>query len=352
VAEKKKELLGLTLEELQEVTSHLNLPRFAAREIALWIYRRNAGSFDEMTNISKSGRELLKQYFTIGLTPFIRENISEDGTKKYVFPAGENRFIETAYIPDKKRHTLCVSSQIGCKYGCSFCMTGKQGFQGQLDVSGILNQILSIPEREQITNLVFMGMGEPFDNTDVVMKALKIITADYGMAISSKKVTVSTVGLIPGMKRFLEESRCNLAISLHSPFDDEREKLMPVQKKYPLTEIIRTLKDHPMDKYRRLSFEYILLKGLNDTQHHVNQLARLLNGLRFRINLIRFHNIPDSPYKSPGENAVHNFRDRLDAKKITATVRASRGEDILAACGLLSTKELNEQKNDGALNKL
>ncbi|MBA7528540.1 putative dual-specificity RNA methyltransferase RlmN [subsurface metagenome] len=340
----KKVLLGMTLEEIANETSHLDLPGFAAREIALWIYRRGAMSFEEMTNISKRGRKSLSENFFIGLTPFSKVSVSTDGTKKYLFPAGYNKYIETAYIPEKKRHTLCVSSQVGCKLGCSFCMTAKQGFQGNLSTNEMLNQIISIPEKEKITNLVFMGMGEPFDNTSSVLRALTLLTADYGLALSPRRITVSTVGIIPGMKRYIGESKCQLAVSMHSPFDSERAELIPVEKIYPIKEIIEVLKSYTLDKQRRISFEYILFKGVNDTQKHINQIVRLINGLKCRVNLMRFHAIPGSSLEGTDDEAVQKFRDKLNSKGITATIRVSRGEDIMAACGLLSTKELLENK--------
>jgi 23S rRNA (adenine2503-C2)-methyltransferase len=341
---KKPGLLGMTLEEISKVIDDFNLPKYTAKEIAQWIYHRGATSFDEMTNISKSSRNLFKEKFIIG--GFSPENVavSSDGTKKYLFPAQITRYIETAYIPEKKRHTLCVSSQVGCKLGCLFCMTARQGFQGNLTSGEIINQIVSLPEREKITNIVFMGMGEPFDNTDELLKALEIITADYGLAINPKKITVSTVGLIPGMKRFIEESRCQLAISLHSPFDDERSTLMPIETIYPIRKVIEEIKRYSFEKQRRLSFEYILFSGLNDSAKHVNELARLLNGLRCRINLMKYHHLPGTPLKGTNDKTLKEFRDKLNRKGITATIRASRGEDILAACGLLSTKTLLEKK--------
>lgn len=339
----KPGLLGMTLEEISKVIDEFRLPRYIAREIALWMYRRGATSFDQMTNISKSTRNLFKDKFALGR--FMPENVSvsSDGTKKYLFPTKNKRYIETAYIPERKRHTLCVSSQVGCKFGCQFCMTARQGFQGNLTSGEIINQIVSLPEREKITNIVFMGMGEPFDNTKVVLKALKILTADYGFAISPRKITVSTIGLIPGMKKFIEESNCQLAISLHSPFDDERATLMPVEKIYPLRNVIKEIKEYSFQKQRRLSFEYILFSGFNDSAKHVNELARLLNGLRCRVNLMKYHTLPDTLLKGTNDKALNEFRDRLDRKGITATIRASRGEDILAACGLLSTKSMLEQ---------
>ncbi|MBN1598054.1 MAG: 23S rRNA (adenine(2503)-C(2))-methyltransferase RlmN [Bacteroidales bacterium] len=340
----KQVLLGMTIGEIQESTKAYGFKNYIPREIALWIYRRGAKSFDEMTNISKKNREILNENFELGLSPPVKETLSSDGSKKYLFSVPYEKYIEAAYIPEGKRHTLCISSQIGCKLGCLFCMTGKQGFQGQLSSNEILNQVISLPEREKITNLVYMGMGEPFDNTDQVLKTLDILTADYGLAVSPRKITVSTVGLIPGMKKFIGESRCQLAVSLHSPFDNERSMLMPAQKAYSIQNIIKLLKEHDFEKRRRISFEYILFKGLNDSDRHVKELTRLLNGLRCRINLIRFHMIPGTPLKGTSEKEVQDFRDKLDSKGITATVRKSRGEDIMAACGLLSTSELLKNK--------
>jgi len=266
--------------------------------------------------------------------------VSSDGTKKYLFPAGEGKFIETAYIPEKNRHTICLSTQVGCRMGCLFCMTGKQGFQGNLTASEILNQFRSIPEWALLTNIVYMGMGEPLDNPDEVMKSLEILTSEWGFGLSPKRITVSTIGIIPAMLRFLESSKAHLAVSLHSPFDEERQMLMPVQNKYPLKEVLAKIRDWDFGRQRRVSFEYILFKNLNDSPAHVNELARILNGIRCRVNLIRFHPIPDTSFESPDEKDVIAFRDRLNDKGITATIRASRGEDIRAACGLLSTYEL------------
>ncbi|MBN2486858.1 MAG: 23S rRNA (adenine(2503)-C(2))-methyltransferase RlmN [Bacteroidales bacterium] len=333
----KRNIVGADLADISGFVTGHGLPKYLAREIALWVYRRGAKSFDEMTNISKAARTLLDKHFIFKLSPPVKVQVSSDGTKKYLFSSLNNKFIETAYMPDKKRNTLCVSTQVGCKMGCRFCMTARQGLQGQLSAGDILNQILGLPEKDTLTNLVYMGMGEPFDNTDEVLKSLDIITSDYGMAISPRKITVSTIGLIPGMKRFIEHSKCNLAISMHSPFDEERKKLMPVQKLYPIDEIIQLLKASNFEKQRRISFEYILFKGLNDTDAHVKQLARILNGLRCKINLMHFHTIPGSSLTGCDDASIKSFQDKLNDKGIVATVRASRGEDILAACGMLST---------------
>jgi 23S rRNA (adenine2503-C2)-methyltransferase len=336
-------LYGKTLNELQQVAATLNLPGFAARQIAGWLYGKRCGSIDEMTNLSKRARELLKQNYLFGTAPFRNVQVSADGTKKYLFNTSLEKYVETAYIPDKERHTVCVSTQVGCKMGCLFCMTGKQGFQGNLSAGEILNQLRSIEESDRITNIVYMGMGEPLDNLDAVLKSLEILTSDWGYAMSPRRITVSTIGLIPAMKEFLEMSEAHLAVSLHSPFDDERKMLMPVQHVYPLQEVLQEIRSWDFGRQRRVSFEYIMFGGLNDTQRHIKELVKILNGIRCRINLIRFHPIPDTPLISSTNERIAAFRDGLNARGIVTTVRASRGEDIYAACGLLSTKELSKK---------
>ncbi len=337
-------LFGKTLDQLLEITNSLDLPKYTAGQLANWLYQKNISSIDEMTNLSKKARELLKEDYEVGLASPISVQTSVDGTKKYLFTA-DGHFIEAAYIPEQKRHTLCVSSQAGCKMNCLFCMTGKQGFQGNLTVHQILNQVWSIPEHEQLTNLVYMGMGEPLDNLDAVLQSLEILTADWGYGWSPKRITVSTIGIVPAMKKFMETSRCHLAVSLHTPFEEERRALMPVSNKYSIQSILEELKKHDMGRQRRISFEYIVFKGLNDTPRHVKELARILNGIRCRINLIRFHKIPGTDLETTDEQRLLAFREELNAKGITTTIRASRGQDIDAACGLLSTKELSKQNN-------
>jgi len=336
----KDTLFGKTLKELQEICVRLGLPTFSAKQIAEWLYQKDIQDIDGMSNISLKNRQLLKDSFDFGISLTSKVQESVDGTKKYLYPTKSEKFIEAAYIPENERATLCVSSQIGCKMGCLFCMTGKQGFQGNLTAGEILNQVRSLPEREKLTNIVYMGMGEPLDNTDEVLKSLEIFTAEWGFAMSPKRITVSTIGIIPSLEKFLDQSDCHLAISLHTPFDDERKMLMPVQNIYPIAEVIAFVKNFDWTKQRRISIEYIMFKGLNDSPRHVNQLARLLNGLNCRINLIRFHPIPGTPLESTDIEDITIFRDKLNAKGITATIRRSRGEDIYAACGLLSTKEL------------
>jgi len=342
----KQALFGKTPDELKTIVKQLNLPAFTAKQLADWFYKKHVSRFDEMTNLSKEVRQLLEDQFITGLTEPIKVQVSVDGTKKYLYRSLQGKYIETAYIPENDRHTLCVSTQVGCKMGCFFCMTAKQGFQGQLTAGEILNQIRSLPERDLITNIVYMGMGEPLDNLDETMKSLEIITSDYGFAMSPKRITVSTIGIIPGMKTFIEKSRCNLAVSLHSPFEEDRKKLMPIQNVYPLSEVLDTIRSYDFSRQRRISFEYIMFKGLNDTPRHVKELARVLNGIRCRINLLRFHPIPGTPLQSSENITIEWFRDELKSKGFMTTIRQSRGQDIEAACGMLSTKELLNKKTD------
>jgi 23S rRNA (adenine2503-C2)-methyltransferase len=338
----KEKLYGKTLNELIAVTKKLKMPGFAARQIADWLYKKEISSIEEMTNLSKKARELLSEEYEYGLSEPVNESVSIDGTKKYLYKVLDEKFIEAAYIPEKERATLCVSSQAGCKMGCIFCMTGRQGFQGSLSCNEILNQFRSLPEFQTLTNLVYMGMGEPLDNVEEVMKSLEILTSEWGYAWSPTRITVSTVGLLSGIKEFLEKSRCHLAVSLHSPFDEERRKLMPIQRSNNINQVLEVIRNFEMNSQRRVSFEYILFEGLNDSPRHVKELARILNGIKCRINLIRFHEIQGSEFKSPDLETTNRFRDALNDKGITATVRASRGEDIQAACGLLSTLKQNK----------
>ena len=344
--ENKKNLFGLTLEQLKAVVKSLNLPGFTAAQIADWLYKKHARSIAEMTNLSKKSRELLEQEYTVQLIPPSNVQTSVDGTKKYLYPTQTQKFIESAYIPDKERATLCVSTQIGCKMGCLFCMTGKQGFQGNLTAGEIVNQIHSLPEFEKLTNIVYMGMGEPLDNLQEVLDSLEILTAEWGYAWSPKRITVSTIGIIPAMQTFLEKSNAHLAVSLHSPFDDERREIMPIQQVYPVTEVIKEIKKWDLGRQRRVSFEYIMFKGVNDTPRHAKELVRLLNGIKCRINLIRFHPIPDTALEGTSPEGIVTFQNQLKTKGMTVTIRASRGEDIFAACGLLSTKELVKRQQE------
>lgn len=333
----KYPLLGMTLDELQSVVRGLGMPKFAAKQIASWLYDKKVNSINEMTNLSLKHREALEAEYEVGGMPPVEAMHSVDGTIKYLFQVSEKSFVEAVYIPDDDRATLCVSSQVGCKMNCKFCMTGKQGFTANLTANQILNQISSLPERDKLTNVVLMGMGEPLDNLDEVLKALEILTASYGYGWSPKRITLSSIGLRKGLQRFMEESDCHVAISLHSPVPSQRFDLMPAERAFSITEIVDLLKNYDFSKQRRLSFEYIVFKGVNDSLIYAKELVKLLRGVDCRINLIRFHAIPGVDLEGTDMETMIAFRDYLTSHGVFSTIRASRGEDIFAACGMLST---------------
>ena len=333
----KKALLGHNLEELKYIVSLFGLPSFTAKQIADWLYKKRVRSIDDMTNLSKSAREKLSSEYEVGRTAYSGKIISTDGTKKYLFMIGE-RGVETVMIPDDDRYTICVSSQVGCKMGCKFCMTGRQGFHGHLSAAQILSQFMEIDESANLTNAVFMGMGEPLDNYSSVMKTIEILTSDWGFGWSPKRITLSTIGVLPTLKNYLDDCKCHLAVSLHDPFADERLSLMPMQKPFPIEETVKLIKQYDFTGQRRVSFEYIMFSGINDTKKHADALVRLLSGLECRINLIRFHKIPDSDLSPSPMPVIETFKKRLNDAGIITTLRASRGEDVLAACGMLAGK--------------
>ena len=378
-------LLGKTLEELKEIALELSLPAFTAKQIADWLYKKRVTSIDKMTNLSKSARERLSKEFVIGIDQTLQVVTSQDGTKKYLFKplctagpqstagrqsAAERQStaeqqgcasgsIESVIIPDNERKTICVSSQVGCKMACTFCMTGRQGFHGNLSVASILSQLIAVEESQELTNAVFMGMGEPLDNLENVMRAIEVLTADWGFAWSPKRITLSTIGVttqlggrgivwkgveyknVNPLKFFLDNCKVHLAVSLHNPFYEERLALMPAERTFPLEKSLKLIKEYDFTGQRRVSFEYTMFNKVNDSKRHADRLAQLLRGLECRVNLIRFHSIPDSPLESSPMQVIEHFRERLQASGITATIRASRGEDILAACGMLSGKGNN-----------
>ena len=332
-------LYGQTLPQLEALCNRLEMPRFAAKQIARWLYDKHATTIEAMSDLSARHRALLAETYEVGLTAPEKVSISTDGTKKYLYRTSQNHFIESAYTPDGDRATLCISSQAGCRMGCRFCATGRQGLQHSLSTNEILNQIGSLPERERLTNVVFMGMGEPLDNLDNLLPALEVLTSAWGFGWSPTRITVSTAGVASRLERFLEATQVHLAVSLHNPFPHERAEIMPVEKAWPIREVVEILRRYDFTHQRRVSFEYIVMSGLNDSPRHIRELCRLLDGIKCRINLIRFHKIPGSPYFSPDDRAMIAFRDALTAKGIHTTIRTSRGEDIQAACGLLSTAQ-------------
>ncbi len=348
----KKSLLGLSLTELKEVAKSLGLPAFAGGQMAQWLYVKHAESIDDMTNLSKQGRERLKEEYEVGSMAPVDCQRSQDGTIKYMFPvrcsglADKPRYVETVFIPDDDRATLCVSCQVGCKMNCLFCQTGKQGFEGSLTAADILNQIYALPERDRLTNIVFMGQGEPMDNLDAVLKATEVLTADWGWAWSPKRITVSSVGIRGKLKRFLDESQCHVAISMHSPLHEQRAELMPAERGMSISEVVELLRGYDFAHQRRLSFEYIVFGGVNDSLRHAKAIVELLRGLDCRINLIRFHQIPNVPLHGADEDTMLRLRDFLTAHGIFTTIRASRGQDIYAACGLLSTARKEQLRKE------
>lgn len=337
--ELKVNLLGMTLPELQVLCANESFPRFTAKQLCDWLYRKRVDSIDAMTNLSKVQRARLNEVAYIGRETPVRCQVSKDGTKKYLLPVLDGHFIEAVFIPEDDRATLCVSCQVGCKMGCRFCVTGQQGFHGNLSAGDILNQLFSIPEFEQLTNVVFMGMGEPMDNLDAILATTQVLTAPWGLGWSPKRITVSTVGIIPGLKRFLDESQCHLAVSLHNPVPQERLQMMPVQKAFPLNEVLALLRQYDWSGQRRLSFEYTMFRGLNDDLAHAQKLVDTLKGLDCRVNLIRFHESPEAPYKTSLPTTIADFQNYLNRHGVICTLRASRGQDIDAACGLLAGKE-------------
>jgi 23S rRNA (adenine2503-C2)-methyltransferase len=357
----KIKLLGKNLDELKRLVAEEGLPGFTAKQIAQWLYVKKVRTIDEMTNLSKAARAKLSEKYEVGLIQYAGLQISSDGTKKYLFPVRcthkrglnlrveeselEASAVEAVMIPDDDRATLCVSSQAGCRMGCKFCMTGRQGFHGHMSAADIISQFIAVDESDRLTNAVFMGMGEPLDNYDNVMRAIEILTADWGFAWSPKRITLSTIGVIPGLKRYLDECRCHLAVSLHDPFAPERLDIMPAQGAWPIQEVVDLIKQYDFTGQRRVSFEYTMFAGFNDTKAHADALIRMLRGLECRMNLIRFHKIPDFPYETSPDVIMENFKTRLNNSGIMTTIRASRGEDILAACGMLAGQNAG-QKNE------
>jgi 23S rRNA (adenine2503-C2)-methyltransferase len=337
----KTGLFGKTLSELYDIVKELKMPAFRAKQIADALYKEGVTAIEQITCLSKRERENLASIYETGISTPVEVQVSTDGTKKYLYAVSSKQFVEAVYIPETDRATLCVSSQAGCRMACRFCMTARQGLRANLTAGEILNQIRSLPERESLTNIVYMGMGEPMDNIDEVLKSLEIMTAEYAYGWGHKRITVSTIGIVKGLSRFLNESKCRLAVSLHNPFDDERARLMPLQKANPVSEVLKLIcEEDTFNAQRRVSFEYIMFAGINDTRRHAQALVKMLAGKDFRVNLIRFHQIPDCDLRSSDEQTINDFKDFLNDRGLPATIRTSRGEDIFAACGMLSTKRI------------
>ncbi len=332
-----EKLLGKTPGQLLDIATKRNWPPYTAKQLAEWLYSHKVENVEAMTNIPLKIRREIQEDFIIGRSSPIKVEESTDGTKKYLFRTNGSGYIESAYIPEGQRHTICVSSQAGCRIGCSFCMTGKQGFHGHLDAADIINQVLSIEESGLITNIVYMGMGEPLDNLGPVLDSMDILTSESGMQMSPRRITLSTIGMLPAIEKFLDKSSCRLAVSLHSPFAEERAKIVPAERAHPVSRVIELLRGYKFERQRRVSFEYIVFGGVNHSTGHARAIAQLIKGLRCRINLIRFHPVPGVDLSPPREEDILEFRDRLEEQGVKTTIRRSRGMDIQAACGMLST---------------
>ena len=340
-------LLGLTYGELTDIMASLGEPKYRARQLVKWLYVNRVSDINEMSDLPQSlRRALVDKGYVVGRSAPIDVRRSKDGTVKYLFALVDGGFVETVYIPDNDRATVCVSCQNGCKMNCMFCHTGKQGFNGHLRVVDIINQVMSVENADKVTNVVFMGQGEPFDNLDNVMQALEVMTSEWGFAWSPKRITVSTVGLKKSLRRFLDESQCHLAVSLHAPSHELRLRFMPAEKQFPVEDIVALLREYDFSHQRRLTFEYIMFKGVNDGEVHAKMLLKLLNGMDCRINLIRFHSVPGIELEGCEKDKMLQFRDYLTSHGLYTTIRASRGEDIWAACGLLSTAHKEASENN------
>ncbi len=326
-------MCGLTPDEILHF-SKTNVRQAAA--IANCLYKKRITDINQFRGISKRLKEKLKRISFPGIFEPVAYQSSSDGTLKYLFRNEIGQEYETVLLTDGKRITVCVSSQAGCRRNCPFCLTGKYGFHGNLSVQDIVNQVISLPVSGKVTHIVFMGMGEPMDNLKNVIKACHIFSAEWGLSLSRRNITVSTVGITPGIKRFLEFSDCNLTFSLHSPFADERRGVIPAEKRYPAIEIIGIMKNFPVRKKRRLSIAYVMIRDVNDSDRHLEGLKALIQESRIRINLLKYHSSPDDMNISSSHERMQYFKHELVTSGISASIRKSRGEDISAACGLLA----------------
>lgn len=333
----KINLCGLTVEEIHDLIRRGGFEFRHAVALANIIYKNGGEGLAQSSRIPKSLKTFISDFAQAGIYSPSESEVSIDRTVKFLFRTSSGQQFETVFIPDGRRNTVCVSTQSGCRMGCPFCVTGKYGFHGNLSAGDILNQILSIPDAEKINHVVFMGMGEPMDNLDNVLKACRIITAEWGLAISPRHITVSSVGITPAVEEFLYQSDCNLTISLYSPFTDERRMVIPAEQLYPVREIIRIMKTYPLRKKRRLSIACVMIDKVNDTDGHLNELIKLLKGSDIRVNLLPYHPVKKDINRSSSDERMLYFKHNLVVSGISASVRKSRGADISAACGLLAS---------------
>ncbi len=333
----KDHLLGKTLDQITAIIGEWDVPKDVPWKVTRWLYRRGLSDFSKMIDISKETRSLLDSHFHTGTFPYVNRLVSHDGSIRYFFETSEGFPFEAVYLPEGRRHTLCLSIQSGCRMGCRFCRTARMGFNRNLSMHEIVNQLYSIDERKLINHIVFMGMGEPMDNYENLSRSLDIFTSDYGFAIAHRNITVSTVGVSPGLQNFLRDSRSNLALSLHSPFEDQRQTLIPAEKIYSFRNLLEDMKSFREVKRRRISVQYTLIGGVNDSDEHLAELMKLLDGTHIKVNLIAFNPFEGSSFVTPEPERLTRFMDALNSRTVHTTIRKARGEDIGAACGLLGS---------------
>lgn len=331
-------LSGRLYSEIGNILEEVGFSDIPAEKVTYWLYRRKIRDFMEMDNLPKTLRAYLNDNFSPGFYEPFQSFLSDDLSKKYLFKTRSGYPVESVYLPDNKRNTICVSSQAGCRMACSFCNTGKVGFHGDLGTDEILNQVGSIQESKKLTHIVFMGMGEPLDNYKNVMKALEILTAQWGFSFSPRNITVSTIGLKPCLEEFLKSTRCNVAISIHSPFDEERDEIIPSRNKYSIEELLDLIKAYKWEKNQRVTFQYIMINGINDSRRHLNEIIRILKGTTIRVNLMSYHPPEGSTIQNSPDHLRWYFKKQLIKNGISASIRRSRGLDIGAACGLLGKR--------------
>lgn len=334
----KTDIKNLSLDDLEGFLLGLGKERYRAKQIFKWLYQKGAGSFEEMTNLSKEFRRELAERAAISMLTPERVEVSSDGTKKYLFLLEDGASVESVLIPEEGRATLCISSQVGCAMGCRFCLTGTFNLQRNLQCSEIVNQVCAIRESENITNVVLMGMGEPLANLSNVVRALNILISPDGFQISNRRVTVSTCGLVPEMESLGRAVTVNLAVSLNATTDEQRDILMPINKKYPIAALLDACRNFPLPNRRMITIEYVMIRGLNDSLDDAKRLVKLLRGIPVKVNLIPFNEFDGCDFRSPLQEAIDHFHRYLLDKNITVITRASRGGDISAACGQLKAK--------------
>jgi 23S rRNA (adenine2503-C2)-methyltransferase len=334
----KKSLCGLTSGEIYDIIRSYGFTAVHATSISNSIYKKRISDIAHLSKIPGRLNEVLSDIAVSGIYPPVSTEVSADKSVKYLFRTEDNKKFETVFIPDNKRNTICISTQSGCRMGCSFCATARYGFRGNLTAGEIVTQILGIPETFKVTHVVFMGMGEPMDNLENVLKACSIITAEWGLAISPRNITVSTVGIMPGVKQFLQRSDCNLTLSLYSPYPQERRKTIPAENQYPAQTIIDLMKSYHIKKKRRLSLAYVMVRDLNDTDSHLEELKSILKGSDIRVNLLHYHPSLNDQNSSSSDERILFFKHNLIVSGISASIRKSRGTDISAACGLLAIR--------------